>query len=875
MTDNTLHTTLEHHVRNAAEGVPKEPIGAYQALSILGTGGMGVVYRAQRVDGQYEQSVALKVLSAWAEPDSKYRFLQERQIVARLTHPNIAHFYDGGIADNGALYFAMELIEGAPLTEYVRTHGCTLEQRLRLMMSVCEAVQYAHQQLIVHRDLKPSNILITEDGAPKLLDFGIAKLVEASQSDDKTQYTQTNAMTPAYAAPEQFAGLAVSTQTDVYALGVVLYELLTGSRPHMARAGAALATQVMTETPLAPSSLLRSREQSGDATRPRAQIRTISADLDLIVLNCLHKEPQRRYATANALAQDLRAYLEQRPIAARADSFSYRARKYLRRNRGGVAAGLGALLLLIGALVYSMAMTQRARAEAERAGAISQFLQSLFESAHPSRGGMQMSARDILQNGVRTARGQWSNDPAILSEIELSIARAQIEIGDYAPALRVLDVQAERMKEGAVSAQFGLLRARALRGMDELERAAQIAEQALAGVEKDSAIELELERERAHIALVQRDLQTAERWIQRAQTHASNPNEQISLRLLEIEFLLHSERWNEARDLSNATYAYAVESFGAQHVNTAAANFARANVAENINDFPSAHRAYAQTLAVYDTQLGPSHARTLQVRDAFGFSQLRAGMAIQAEATLQQALNAAKQQYGDKHSSVATLEVSLASLHARQGNLPKALAFAESAYAQRKGLFSSSALELLESQNILASVLSRMGKNERAVQLLSKSRAALESLPPASREKRLNSVEMQLAELQRRGGNCEQAMPLYRAILTRLGSDPSAQVGGPGESAIGRLSQCLFATGALPEAIKTADRAMELSEMAGATPAHRWLALLVGGMSQGAQNNREEANKLLAEAKAQVDAQFGPDSPAAGEVAAAMKLLKN
>jgi serine/threonine protein kinase/tetratricopeptide (TPR) repeat protein len=320
-------------------------MGAYETTGPIGVGGMGEVFRARRADSVYEKQVAIKVVRAGQ--DSAFilsRFRQERQILAGLDHPNIARLLDGGTSSQGLPYFVMELIEGTRITDYCEQHALVIEERLKLFIAVCRAIQYAHQQGVIHRDIKPGNILVTGEGIPKLLDFGIAKLLEPGSGSSSVTSTISmfRPLTPAYASPEQISGGPITTSTDIYSLGVVLYELLCGRIPYATSGGATgdLARAVCEADPPPPSKEQlnalpasgegRDDEQHRHPTRER--LKRLRGDLDTIVMTALRKEPERRYASAEALARDIELHLERRPIRARRDSPLYRATKFARRN---------------------------------------------------------------------------------------------------------------------------------------------------------------------------------------------------------------------------------------------------------------------------------------------------------------------------------------------------------------------------------------------------------------------------------------------------------------------------------------------------------------------------------------------------------------
>jgi len=321
-----------------------ERVGAYEILEEIGHGGMGTVYLGRRADEAFRKKVAIKLVRAGMDLDSVLRrFRTERQILANLEHPHIARLLDGGATTDGRPYFVMEYIEGRTLPDWCTEKGLGVRERLRLFLDVCGAVEYAHQNLVVHRDIKPANILVTNDGTAKLLDFGIAKLIVPELFGASVEETGTlfRLLTPDYASPEQVRGEPVTPASDVYALGVVLYELLTGRRPYQAGASAAEMVRVVCETEVP--------KPSERATRPLA--RELSGDLDTIVMKALRKEPARRYADAGAMADDIRRFLEDRPVLARPDTVGYRARRFARRHWGGLtAAAIASMSLVAGAV---------------------------------------------------------------------------------------------------------------------------------------------------------------------------------------------------------------------------------------------------------------------------------------------------------------------------------------------------------------------------------------------------------------------------------------------------------------------------------------------------------------------------------------------
>lgn len=329
-------------------------IGAYRIIRELGFGGMGAVYLAERADEQFRKLVAMKLIRHGMQAANLLdRFYAERQILAQFDHPNIARLLDGGTAPDGRPYLVMEYVAGKPLVTYCREQNCSIEEKCSLFLLVCDAVAYAHRNLVVHRDLKPGNVLVSSDGVPKLLDFGVAKLLapDLSHSQRSTTMTANQMMTPDYASPEQVMGKVVTTSTDVYSLGAVLFELLTGKKPHnLTDYSGDEIMRVVCERPIErPSSVVDG-----------AQSHALSGDLDNIVLMAMRKEPERRYATVEQFSEDVRRYLTGRPVIARDDTIRYRAFKFMRRNRLAVLAATLVSLSLVGGIVVAESQARRA-----------------------------------------------------------------------------------------------------------------------------------------------------------------------------------------------------------------------------------------------------------------------------------------------------------------------------------------------------------------------------------------------------------------------------------------------------------------------------------------------------------------------------------
>jgi serine/threonine-protein kinase len=409
----------------AADGPIPGRIGSFRVVREIGRGGMGRVFLGERADGQFEQRVAIKLIQHGG-PGVLRRFVEERRILAMLEHPGMARLVDGGVTDGGLPYFAMELVEGERIDHYCEAHGLTLDQRLELFAGVCSAVAYAHQHLIVHRDLKPSNILVTATGQVKLLDFGIAKLLGGPGREDLTR-TGFTAMTPEFAAPEQVRGGPVSTATDVYALGVLLYLLVSGSRPYelRGRSPSEIERVVCQEPPPKPSS-----------RAPPAVGRRLRGDLDLIVMTALQKDERRRYQSPAALVEDLRRFRQGLPIAARPDSVRYRLGRFVSRNRTPVALAAATAVALLGATLFSVTQMREARAQREeavraarRATAMAE-LQGLFAGDSRDPDGRPLSPAGRIAIAERVAISRFRDEPWLVAGLLADLSSRHYEAGD-------------------------------------------------------------------------------------------------------------------------------------------------------------------------------------------------------------------------------------------------------------------------------------------------------------------------------------------------------------------------------------------------------------------------------------------------------------
>jgi len=612
--------------------------GPYRVLERIGVGGMGEVWLAERSDGEFEQRVAVKQL-AYPTPGLLQRFRQERQILARLEHPNIARLIDGGLDANGVPYLAMEYVEGVPITDYAREHALGIADRVRLVVRVCDAVQYAHRNLVVHRDLKPSNIFVLADGTPKLLDFGIAKVLSATE----TEATQTAArlLTPDYAAPEQFTGAAITTATDVYALGVVLYELLTGTRPHRAARGdPAGIVAALASDPLPPSAAVD--RESADA---RARRRLLRGDLDRIVMTAIAKDPARRYASAEAFAADLQRYLDGRPVVARGDAALYRVGKFVKRNRFAVAAAVLVVATGIAATAISMREAKRANAQAARAQAARQFLVGVFEQASPDANrGRSMTAHELLEKGEQRLAGTNVAEPATRADLTGLIGGLYWNLGDYARA------------EPLLTEALALARAD---GVPDEVKARTLVTLAVVDAERSRNDEARAHAEEALRYATRAGLLAASERADARRVLARVMTEQGDVERAETE--LHALLADDLASDGDGSFAVAQDYALLGHA------------LDELSRYDEAVDAFGKALALDRTLRGEHSAAAAQDLNDLGFALSHKGDYVAAERVFAESLAIKREIYGDRHRETLVARANLIMAGEKQGRYEEGL----------------------------------------------------------------------------------------------------------------------------------------------------------------------------------------------------------
>ncbi len=426
MTQNENLSRIIH-----SEGEQPERIGIYEIKRKIGRGGMGDVYLAERSEGGFHQKVALKLIRReMASEIQTKRFLQERTLLSKLNHPNIAGLLDGGVSDDGRPFFVMEYVDGMPVTEYCKTNKCTLEERLSIFEQICEAVQYAHTNLIVHRDLKPDNLMVTAGGMVKVLDFGIAKLLDQELSENSLFQTGEShrMLSLNYAAPEQITMETVTTSTDVYTLGLLLYELLSDRKPFD------LKKKKLQEA----EQIIRYREPAKPSEVTKKRKKELLGDLDAIIMKALRKEPEKRYETASSMLEDIRRCRLNKPVLARKGTFRYRCGKFLKRNRLVFTSTSLILVILTGfSILYVVRINQEkslAELEAEKARLVTDYLKSIFEFSDPNQSsGETITARDLLKAGSEQV-DNLNEQPEVKAEILATFGGINYSLGDYVKA---------------------------------------------------------------------------------------------------------------------------------------------------------------------------------------------------------------------------------------------------------------------------------------------------------------------------------------------------------------------------------------------------------------------------------------------------------
>ncbi|MEP7244595.1 MAG: serine/threonine-protein kinase [Gammaproteobacteria bacterium] len=783
-------------------------IGRYRVVRVLGRGGMGAVYLAERADEQYQQRVALKVMSRGLfHSNTPGRFRAERQILARLTHPNIARLLDGGETEDGTPFLVMEHVEGVSIDEYCVQRSLTIRARLRLMQLACSAVQYAHQSLVVHRDLKAANILVTADGIPKLLDFGIAKLIDPHGAGDTVPLTRLRdrIFTPEHASPEQIRGEPIGTATDVYGLGALLYTLLTRVQPFDFR-GRSLGEieRIVCDSSLpAPSVRLLSEDEP--STRVRALARDLAGDLDNIVLKAMHRDPQRRYASAAALAQDIQNYLDGRPVEARPDTWLYRTRKLLGRH-AVTAAAATFVALLIATLVtfYTVRLAaQRDAAERERqtAANVSDFMMDVFRRANPNELANEIpdgipktppsrtpTVRDALDAAARRIDHDLADQPRLRLTLMRNMSQAYNGLGSWAESRALMEKAVDQ--ERALFGEHNIELARAdetlgtiYNNSDQFDAAGAAYTEAwrirtALGADQDAeGIEL--------LSLVATNLRSRQRFAEALEQHRH------------AETLARALKPPAPRVLGTILQAYAttLSESGDQHNAERYAREAMPLLRGVIND---GHDLYANTLATLATalrrqfklteaetlfrefvarqtqRLGPDHLLVGRAQNNFANLLRAKGNYADAEKALTEALRIYRLQTGPEGLDVAVTYHNLGGVHHESGNLVRSLQELDTAIEMKRKVAGVRSPQVVSSLLEKSAVLRDQGELQAAQATFAEAASiALEKFDANDRRHSLLLLEHGRLQLAL-GATAEAERDLREAVSgLRQGDDPA------------------------------------------------------------------------------------------------------
>ncbi|HEU4390921.1 MAG TPA: serine/threonine-protein kinase [Blastocatellia bacterium] len=712
-----------------------QTFGPYIVEKELGRGGMSVVYLARRADRQYEASVAIKVIRRGLDPaDSQRRLQIEMQILASLDHPNIARLIDAGSTSGGSPCFVMEYVPGIPIDRYSAQGGLSVTERLKLFRVVCSAVQYAHQNLIVHRDLKPNNILVTEAGSPKLLDFGIAKLLD---SDMATTATAARLLTPAYASPEQILGKPVSIGSDVYSLGVLLYELLCGRRPYdLEDLSPSEVERTVCEVDPERPSIAAGRRYAGKGSAPDGNdqlAKRLSGDLDNIILKALRKDRHERYATVADLSEDLRRYLDGEPVSARRPTVIYRASKFLRRHVLAVASAALVTALLLALVVSSAIQSRRVARERDRAERVASFLTEIFALSDPdeSRGG-SITAREVLDSGATRIKEELNDEPEVRSSLLDTLGTVYEHLGLYDQSAPLLRESLALRREGGANqtlefaTSLNTLSA-VLQHTGELDESESLCREALAirrlllgSKHRDVATSL---NNLADVLQDKGEYESAEGLyhegleMRRSLLGPDHPDVAESLNGLAT---LHHDRgeYKEAENLYRESLAIRRAVFGDHHRKVAESIHNLGSLLQTTGDFKSAEPLLREALDLDLRLLGAASTTVATGKRHLGRLLIAKSEYDQAETLLRDALDTLRQRLGDNNEQVGTTLHELGGLFHAKGDYRQAEYFYREAISVYRKVLPPLHPYLAHPMVGLGDVLTRLDENLYAETIL-------------------------------------------------------------------------------------------------------------------------------------------------------------
>lgn len=741
--DRGLATLTDDVLEPSPVPWPADTFGPYRIVRLLGEGGMGAVYLAERTD--LGSRVAIKFLrDVRPSPARRDRFATEQRILARLNHPAIAQLHDAGTLPDGTPWFVMEYVDGVPLTEYCDTHGTSIEGRLELLRLVCDGVRHAHQHAVIHRDLKPSNILVTADGTVKLLDFGIAKHLVPGEQD--VTRTELRPMTLAYAAPEQVRGDEVGTYTDVYALGVILYALLAGRPPFDLAAldSLAAAASVLAQTPERPS-LARRR----DGGAPQARDGHASwADLDVLCLTAMHQDPNRRYRTVDALARDIEHYLAGVPLDARADRIGYRLGKFVHRHRRAVsAAAIVTLIVIALSAFYTYRLAQArnvALSEAARAQRTQQFMLALFqggESDAAPAGDLRVVT--LVERGVKEARS-LDSEPEVQADLYQTLGSLYQQLGDLGQADRLLASALERQ--------------RSVTGADSAAVARSLVAQGLLRAEQAKYEEAERDV-RDGLAMARRHRPPAHAEVRdavRALGHVLQERGQYAAAIAALE---------EAVSLSDASGS-ADQGLGIALHDLANAHFYAGH-------YDEATALNQRVLGIYRARHGDRHPLVAAGLINLGAVEFERGRYVEAERYYRQALSIVRDWHGSDHPEVAADLTMLARALVYQKRIAEAVPLLDQALTIRERVYGPNHPQVASSLNELGNIALQQDQLDAAERHFSRM-VDVYKAAYGDNHYLIATAQSNLASVYMSGGENPRAETLFREAIRRFGQTLAA-----------------------------------------------------------------------------------------------------
>ncbi len=768
----------------AADSVPVQPslaagthLGSWRVDALIGRGGMGEVYAAARADAAFEQRAALKLLRYEAAGQMD-RFHAERRILARLEHPGIARLLDGGMTADGRPYTVMEYVEGHSLTDYCRAHSSTLRERLALFAQVCDAVAFAHRNLVIHRDLKPDNILVDAQGTVKLLDFGIAKLLDAAASVGDGDNTMAP-FTPDYAAPEQLTGQPVTTATDIYALGVLLFELLSDERPLRMRGLPSTQAMQLLLDRTAPS-LFRIAKLNSN---PPIPARLLAGDLDAIVAKCLRKEPAHRYETINALMRDIESHLHNEPVSAREGARMYVFGRLLRRYRWAVAGVAVLIITLAAGLAGTIWQAQRAQTQAARANAVRDFLVSLFEIAEAGKPqDLRPTVEEIVEQGgdrILADRAMPQETKAdllgVLSRVALSMG-AQTQAQELTQALLLLSDQLYQ------SADSRWISARHLRALSLIDRAEFTEATTLLEPLQD--------------ALLQR----------------GDPLGVEALLTLALAMSEQGGRVDEALALQREITALAMKDVKTQPRSALQAMIAEANHFGGLHRYKESLERSERALTFWKSRGLPLSSEVLWLHASIGNSASALGDAVRGEAAYREAIALSERLYKRPHQATAWFVGLLGSYLVALGRYDEAESYVQRGLAMRRDLLGDAHPDTLFAVAALARLRASQTRTDEALTVLSEGvsiceKARLQHQACVRLLQTRGQVHAMKADFEAAQADLNAAITVQRKISGEDGAMVATQFGA--------LSSMQRLGGRYEEAIVTAEHALALFEKAG------------------------------------------------------------